>query len=160
MNGKMDRIITGMLSKSPILIKNAYARHKELWLYLVSGGLAMLISIISQYAMLYFLRTPVYINTVVSWLLAASFAFAMAKYQVFPASVPSYNNAAAQALAFFSSRLIVLGLEMAFMLATTRWLGLSEYLMKIAAQPCVIALNYVASRYIFKEKKTRKDVSR
>lgn len=147
----MDNFIRKIIAGFPSKIQNFYIRHTQIILYLITGGLTFLISLSTQYAMIFFAHTPTFINTIVSWTCSVTFAFFMSKFQVFDNKSLNRNILIKQILTFFSSRFIVLLLEIGFMTLTVNYLKLDEYLMKLLAQIFITILNYLASKIIFKK---------
>lgn len=141
----IDRLIRKIIRIFPAKIQNIYLKKPALWLYLIAGAIAMAISVITQYATSYMLGAPVTISTAVSWLCAASAAFALNKYEVFDNRTP---GAAAQYIRFMSARLGVLTLEISFMYSTVVLFNKNELLMKLLAQIFIIILNYIFGKIV------------
>lgn len=146
-----------MLRILPEKLANIYLKRPTVWLYLLFGALAMMISIGVQYIMKYALDTPVYVNTAVSWLCAATFAFFMNKYEIFDNREP---GAFMQFAKFMGSRLGVLAIETAFMTVTVDILSASEYIMKLIAQVFVTILNYIFGRLVLSKRNKDKEPRR
>lgn len=145
----IDNIIRKLISPLPAKIQGIYLEHSEIWIYLTCGGISMLISILTQYAMIWIFNTRSYVNTAISWLFASYSAFILNRSQVFDSSAGG-ARAVLQALAFFASRFILLVIEMLFMHILVDRARLNEYIMKLAAQAFIVIINYVTGRLIFK----------
>lgn len=149
-NNFIDKFITKILSFFPKCILDIYNKHKEIWLYLIAGGLATMISISTQYLCAYVFKFNVIINTSISWICAVIFAFFMNKYIVFNNNKRSIK----QAISFFLARILTYLIEVTIMYITVEILLQNEYVMKIIAQVIIIILNYILSKFIiFKRKK-------
>ncbi|QVK11798.1 GtrA family protein [Weissella ceti] len=92
------------------------------------------------------------ISNVLSWIISVTFAFFVNKYFVFHSKQSDLKTLLIEGMNFYGARLGTLFMEM-FVL----WVGVSvlqgdAYLWKLIVQVLILVANYVASKFIFKNK--------
>ena len=140
-----------------------YKRHKEVFHYLVVGCLTTLVSIGSYnlfrvwiaerdiYKMLWFSFEGYIICTVLSWIVAVTFAYFTNRKFVFESKE---TNIAREMSQFFVARLLSLGAEIVIMVLFVEILHINDRIAKIIVQFVVFVLNYIFSKlFVFKKKK-------
>ncbi len=132
-----------------------WARHREVLLYLLFGGLTTVVSIGSFWLCNGVLLLNEHIANTVSWILAVLFAFVTNRLWVFQAATNGIGEFAKQILRFYGGRLATFGVEELILLVFVTWLQFGGLVIKIAAQIVVLILNYVVSKlFVFKHTKT------
>jgi putative flippase GtrA len=90
-------------------------------------------------------------STVVSWLLAVSFAFITNKIWVFESKTWNKESVIKEVLSFFLCRIMTGILDLIIMIVSVKILGWNDILMKAISNIAVIMLNYIASKlFIFR----------
>ncbi len=153
----LDKIIAKILSICPKFIRDIYYKHESVMLYLIVGAMTTAVSVIAQYIPAFF-GLPTEINTTISWICAATFAFFTNKAWVFKNDENSKAAWIKQAASFYGARLLTFAVEFVFMVFTVRVLKQNEYIMKLIAQVFVLVTNYLFSKFfIFKKKSPEKE---
>lgn len=148
----LDKLIAKILKIFPKFIRGFYYRHESVMLYLIVGAMTTAVSIITQYIPL-LMGFPTEVNTTVSWVCAATFAFFTNKVWVFKNESKTKSDWIKQAAAFYGARLTTYFLELAFMSFTVRVLLQNEYVMKLIAQVFILIINYLFSKLVVFRKK-------
>ena len=152
-----DKIIAKILSVFPKFIRDFYYKHESVMLYLIVGAMTTAVSVITQYIPAFF-GLPIEINTTISWICAATFAFFTNKAWVFRNDEKSKAAWIKQAASFYGARLFTFAFEFAFMVITVRILKQNEYIMKLIAQVFVLVVNYLFSKFfIFRKNPPEKE---
>lgn len=133
------------------MFKKAFNQYKGVIRYLFFGICTTIINIMSYYACTYMIGWTVVSSTVVSWLLAVSFAFITNKIWVFESKTWNKGSVIKEVLSFFLCRILTGVLDLIIMIVSVKILGWSDILMKAISNIAVIMLNYIASRlFIFR----------
>lgn len=148
----LDKIIAKILKIFPKPLRELYYKHESVMLYLIVGAMTTAVSVIFQYIPL-LLGFPTEVNTTVSWIFAATFAFFTNKAWVFKNEACTRRDWLGQAAAFYGARLTTYFLELGFMSFTVRVLAQNEYVMKLIAQIFVLTINYIFSKLVVFKKK-------
>lgn len=148
----LDKIIAKILKIFPEPLREFYYKHESVMLYLIVGAMTTAVSVIFQYIPL-LMGFPTEVNTTVSWIFAATFAFFANKAWVFKNEERTQKDWLSQAAAFYGARLATYFLELAFMSFTVRVLGQNEYVMKLIAQVFILIINYIFSKLVVFRKK-------
>lgn len=152
----LDKFIAKILKIFPEFIRDFYYKHESVMLYLIVGAMTTAVSIITQYIPL-LMGFPTEVNTTVSWVCAATFAFFTNKVWVFKNESKTRSDWIKQAAAFYGARLTTYFLELAFMSFTVRVLLQNEYVMKLIAQVFILIINYLFSKLVVFRKKREGD---
>ena len=152
----LDRFIRIILSIFPKKIQDFYYKHESVFLYLIVGAMTTAVSLVTQYIPLLF-GLPTEVNTTVSWICAATFAFFTNKAWVFKDKSKTRSDWIKQASAFYGARLATYFLELGFMILTVRVLQQNEYIMKLIAQVFILTANYLFSKLVVFRKKRKKE---
>ena len=129
-----------------------YAKHKEILLYILFGGVATVVSIGSCVICQTLLGMDVLVANVISWVLAVATAYATNRTWVFGSKVRG-KAIWGEMAAFFSGRVVTLLLEEAILLIFVTWLHFPGLWVKVAAQIAVLVGNYFISKLIIFKKK-------
>lgn len=153
----MDKLIRKILSVFPKPVRDFYDKHESALLYIFVGGLTTAVSIIAQYIPAY-CGLPTKVNTTISWICAATFAFFTNKVWVFKDKSYARKDWLGQAAAFYGARLVTYFLELGFMILAVDFFNYNEYIMKLVAQVFILIVNYLFSKLvIFRKKKEEED---
>ena len=131
-------------------IISLYKKHKEIINYLIVGGLTTLVSMVLFYgSTLTFLdgndAVQLQIANVLSWIGAVIFSYFANRIFVFESKK---KNILKEFLAFVSSRLLTLLLDMGIMWLLSTFLGVNYNISKIVAMVLVTIGNYVIGKFI------------
>ena len=133
------------------MFKKDFNQYKGVIRYLFFGICTTIINIISYYACTYMIGWTVVSSTVVSWLLAVSFAFITNKIWVFESKTWNKESVIKEVLSFFLCRIMTGILDLIIMIVSVKILGWNDILMKAISNIAVIMLNYIASKlFIFR----------
>ena len=127
------------------MIRKLWDKHKELILYVFFGGCATVVSIGT------FLLFDAVMNELVanalSWLITVGFAYLTNRTWVFRSQA---NGKAAwkELLAFYTGRLVTLGLEEVILLVFVTSLAWNAGWVKLGAQVVVLVGNYLISKLL------------
>lgn len=150
-------------------IKNLYKKYREFVVYMVVGLLTTLVSTVI-YLILTFLwgdnDTYVTISTVISWFIAATFAFFMNKLVVFKSMSMDKHTFIREALETYGARIFSLFLEVVGLWFFNTVIGLRHFhfhfikdlngtlISKFIMMFVVTISNYIFSKFIVFSKKT------
>ena len=124
--------------------KDLYNKYKELILYVIVGGLTTVVSVASYALFTRVFNFGIYSSSILSWILAVTFAFIANKKVVFK----SNNNVKKEVISFFILRLVSLGADLATMWILCDLLNINDLIAKIIVQFIVTASNYVFSKFL------------
>ena len=134
-----------------------YHKNEELWNYLIVGGITTIVCLI-----VYFICTNTFcdpkkalelqIANVLSWCIGVLFAYVSNRVIVFK-SKSKGKAKAKEFVAFISSRLLSLLMDMSAMAIMVTWLSWSDAVGKVITQVIVIVANYILSKKIVFKKK-------
>ncbi len=131
-----------------------YKKHKEVFNYLIAGGLTTLVNLVVYYGLVLTVlnpEDPVLLQTaiVIAWIAAVTFAYVVNRKFVFE----SRNaHVAKEAFSFFLARLGTLFLEMGFMYLTVTVLSINDKIAKVMVQILIIVANYILSKlFVFRK---------
>lgn len=131
--------------------------NREVFCYLVSGALTLIVNLIVKWILLFTILNPknsfqLQISVIVSWIIAVIFAYLLNRYYVFNSK---NNKIFFELINFFSSRIITLIIEIILMWFLITLLKLDSILVivTILVQFIVIVLNYIFSKiFVFNRK--------
>ena len=138
------------------MLKNP--KCKEIIRYLIVGVLTTVLSL-----GVYFILTNTFLNphkklelqlaNIISWFISVLFAYFTNRKYVFESKEKHIFK---ESLAFFSSRLATLILDMLIMFLGVSILSFNDKLVKLFSQIVIIVLNYVLSKLFVFQKKDKK----
>lgn len=129
-------------------------KNNEIIMYLIFGVLTTVVNIVS-FQIFLFLHCPIMISNVIAWILSVLFAFVTNAKYVFQKTYTSRKEQIKEFASFTSSRIVTLVLEMIILGIGLWFLPSATLLVKIIAQVLVIILNYLLSKFIVFNKKSR-----
>lgn len=129
-----------------------YEKYRQVLLYIFFGGCTTLISVGSFILFDSILKINELIANILSWILAVGFAYATNRKWVFQ-SCAQGKAMGKEVLAFYSGRLVTLGIEEGLLLVFVTWLAWNSTAVKIAAQVAVLVGNFLISKFIIFPKK-------
>ncbi len=128
-------------------IKSFYVKNKEIINYVIVGGLTTVVSIGSYWLFRFLIKNYV-ILSIISWIMAVSFAYITNILFVFESKS---KNIIEEISKFVSCRLLTLGLEVVLMIVFVSLLKINDMVSKIILQVVVLILNYIFSKlFVFK----------
>ena len=131
---------------------NLYKKYEEIINYIVVGGVTTIISILSYYLFRIILSSNtnlnVQISTILSWVVAVTFAYFANRIFVFK----SNNSKKTEAVKFVTSRIMSLLIEMLVMFILTSVVKINDKVAKVLVQFIIVILNYLFSKiFVFKK---------
>ncbi len=129
-----------------------YAKHKEVLMYLLFGGLAFFLNI-----GLYAILNGVWgmnelVANAICWVICVIFQFITNRTWVFNSHADSLEDFVKQMASFFGGRIFTLVVEELILAVFITWLKYNSLIVKMAGQIAVIVLNYIISKFfVFKE---------
>ena len=131
-------------------IDKIYKKNKEIINYIIVGVLTTFVSIGSYWLFRFIIKNYV-ILSIISWILAVTFAYVTNRKYVFESKEP---NILQEVTKFFGSRLFTLGVEVTLMVLFVSVLKINDMVSKILLQIIILILNYVFSKvFVFKNNK-------
>ena len=132
-----------------------YRKHKEIFWYLVVGGLTTLVSYGTFALFVSLFNMNATLSEALSWACAVLFAYPTNKLLVFE---NHSKNILKEFCSFVLSRVATGVFGVLFILLFVDTLGGNEYLMKAISSVVILVLNYVFSKLItFRKKKDTED---
>lgn len=135
-------------------LKALISGHYEIFSYLIVGGLTTVVSLAVYYGcVLTFLDPDVpwqlQAANVISWIVAVTFAYITNRRYVFRSKSPNWQK---EALAFYSSRVLTLLMDMAIMFLIVTVGHGNDKIAKLVSQVVITIANYVLSKlFVFKK---------
>ncbi|MBQ8921371.1 MAG: GtrA family protein [Oscillospiraceae bacterium] len=158
----LEALLQFVLRLMPKPIKRLWDKYEDVWRYCYYGAWTTLLSILTKLAgrELFALAgysvdkqaIPNGLNTTISWLICATFAFVVNKKYVFHSETHEKKAVLREMLTFFGGRGATYFLELAIMELPAIF-GWNYILMTILSQFVILALNYIISKLIVFRKK-------
>lgn len=128
---------------------NLSSKAKEIVNYLIVGFLTTVVSIVSYYIFRLFISNYL-VCTILSWILAVSFAYVTNRIFVFHSE---NSNIIKEFISFVGARVLSLLIEIAFMFIMVDLISINDRVAKIIVQFIIIVVNYIFSKiFVFKRK--------
>lgn len=127
------------------MIRKLWDKHKELILYVFFGGCATVVSI-GTFLLLDRVVNELIAN-VLSWVITVGFAYLTNRTWVFRSQAKG-KAMGKELLAFYSGRLLTLGLEEGILLVFVTCLAWNAGWVKLGAQVVVLVGNYLVSKLL------------
>ena len=153
----LEALLQFALKLCPKPLKKLWDKYENIWRYCYYGAWTTLLSIITKFVgkWLFLLagmsvdtqKIPNSINTAVSWIICATFAFVVNKKYVFHSETTEKSDVLREASTFFGARGFTFFLEWGIMLLPTIF-GWNYNLMVILSQFIILALNYIFSKLL------------
>ena len=158
----LEKLLQFVLKLLPKPLKNLWDKYESIWRYCYYGAWTTVISYASKligqwlfglagYSMKQ--SVPNILNTTVSFIVAATFAFFVNKKYVFMSKVSGGKELWHEIYTFYAARLVSFGMEVLIMWLTTVVLEWNYALMALLVQFLIVALNYVFSKVVVFRKK-------
>lgn len=144
-------------------IKDLYLKYKEVINYLIFGVLTTVVNLVTKYILLFTVLDAsngfeLQIAVVISWIVACLFAYITNRIFVFESKSKQILK---EIIAFFTARLVTLGMEMLIMFIFVTALKLNSDLWvviwSVVSQAIVIIANYIFSKLIIFKNKEKKE---
>lgn len=148
---KIDDIKIKDLPNKKIIEKLNY--YKESIMYLIFGGLTVLVNLVIYTALTRVLDINYMISNIIAWIVAVLFAYVTNKFFVFESKEINLSFLVKEISAFVSCRLVSGIMEMALMYLMIDLIGLNDFIVKVFTNILVIILNYILSKVIIFSKK-------
>ena len=118
--------------------------------YLIVGILTTVVSLGTYYGCVFTFLNPenalqLQLANVLSWIIAVTFAYVMSRIYVFQSK---QENILREMVAFYSSRLLTLFMDMAIMFIMVTLCRVNDKLAKLVVQVVVTVANYVFSKIL------------
>jgi len=158
----LEALLQFVLKLMPKPIKKLWYKYEDVWRYCYYGAWTTLLSIVTKLIgrELFALggysvdhqAIPSALNTTVSWLICATFAFVVNKKYVFHSETHEKKTVLREMATFFGGRAATYVLEVGIMELPAIF-GWNYILMTILSQFIILALNFVISKlFVFKKK--------
>lgn len=139
---------------------NKVFKYKEFIIYIFFGILTTLINAIFYLICVKMLDLRAGVATAISFIFAVIFAYFTNKIFVFKSESHGFLENFKDCMRFFSGRIFTGVLNVVVMEFTVEILGMSESFIFVLCQICVVILNYVLSKYAFKMKPGKSNMSK
>ncbi len=158
----LEALLQFMLKLMPKPVKKLWYKYESVWRYCYYGAWTTLLSILTKLAgkRIFELagysvqdqKIPNAMNTTISWLICATFAFIVNKKYVFHSETHEKRAVFREMMTFFGGRGATYFIELAIMETPTVF-GWNYTLMTVLSQFIILALNYVISKlFVFRKK--------
>lgn len=127
-------------------------KFREVFLYLIFGGLTTMVNIISYFVFVRLLGISYQVGNVIAWLLSVAFAFITNKTFVFESKNTSKSDDVKELVSFFGFRIVSLIFDLIAMYIMIQIFNINDMVSKVISNIFVIVVNYVFSKlFIFKK---------
>lgn len=131
-----------------------YHKNEEVWNYLISGALGVVISVASYALCSRLLMLNVIVSNIISWIIAVISMYLMNKAFVFKSKCENNKEVFKEFFSFIIARILTLIIETGILYIGAEYLKINDVIVKVIAQIIVIILNYIFSKlWIFKKNK-------
>ncbi|MBU5263729.1 GtrA family protein [Bacillus atrophaeus] len=127
-------------------------------MYIIMGIFTTAVNISSFYILVEILDTDYKTATVIAWILSVLFAYITNKIYVFQQKTSDMRSLMRELTAFFSVRLLSLGIDLGMMILLVSQFHTNETLAKILDNVVIVAVNYIASKWLVFKKTTEEGV--
>ncbi|MBT2713616.1 GtrA family protein [Pseudomonas sp. ISL-88] len=134
-------------------------RYREIMMYIIMGVFTTIVNIVSFYVMAETFQMDYKMATVAAWVLSVLFAYITNKLYVFQQKTSGMRSLLKELAAFFSVRVLSLGIDLAMMILLVSQFHMNETLAKIGDNVIIVVVNYVASKWIVFRKTKEEGVS-
>lgn len=150
---KLSDVNIKRLNKETII--GLYLEYKEIINYIVFGGLAFFVSLISYYFLAKIIKLDEVISSIGSWFCAVLFAYITNKIWVFESKVNTKKGFLKEIVSFFLARVVSGAFcDVGTFALMVKVLKINDIIAKIVTQIMVVIMNYVLSKFIvFKKEK-------
>ncbi|MCI3195365.1 GtrA family protein [Bacillus sp. HU-1818] len=127
-------------------------------MYIIMGIFTTAVNISSFYILVEILDTDYKTATVIAWILSVLFAYITNKIYVFQQKTSDMRSLLKELTAFFSVRLLSLGIDLGMMILLVSQFHTNETLAKILDNVVIVVVNYIASKWLVFKKTTEEGV--
>ncbi|MCY8808163.1 GtrA family protein [Bacillus atrophaeus] len=127
-------------------------------MYIIMGIFTTAVNISSFYILVEILDTDYKTATVIAWILSVLFAYITNKIYVFQQKTSDMRSLMRELTAFFSVRLLSLGIDLGMMILLVSQFHSNETLAKILDNVVIVVVNYIASKWLVFKKTTEEGV--
>ncbi|ASS73505.1 GtrA family protein [Bacillus atrophaeus] len=127
-------------------------------MYIIMGIFTTAVNISSFYILVEILDTDYKTATVIAWILSVLFAYITNKIYVFQQKTSDMRSLMRELTAFFSVRLLSLGIDLGMMILLVSQFHTNETLAKILDNVVIVIVNYIASKWLVFKKTTEEGV--
>ncbi|MDQ0929734.1 putative flippase GtrA [Bacillus atrophaeus] len=133
-------------------------QYREMIMYIIMGIFTTAVNISSFYILVEILDTDYKTATVIAWILSVLFAYITNKIYVFQQKTSDMRSLMRELTAFFSVRLLSLGIDLGMMILLVSQFHTNETLAKILDNVVIVVVNYIASKWLVFKKTTEEGV--
>lgn len=133
-------------------------QYREMIMYIIMGIFTTAVNISSFYILVEILDTDYKTATVIAWILSVLFAYITNKIYVFQQKTSDMRSLLRELTAFFSVRLLSLGIDLGMMILLVSQFHTNETLAKILDNVVIVVVNYIASKWLVFKKTTEEGV--
>ena len=142
-------------------VKELFAKHKEVILYVIFGGLTTVVDTVVRFSCYYLFASAMeqyplllHVFDVAAWAAAVLFAFITNRIWVFESKKKGFLPILGELASFAGGRVLTLGIQEAFMFLFCTVLHYNKYLFTVIVAVIVVILNYFISKLlVFRKKK-------
>ncbi|MCG8396292.1 GtrA family protein [Bacillus atrophaeus] len=127
-------------------------------MYIIMGIFTTAVNISSFYILVEILDADYKTATVIAWILSVLFAYITNKIYVFQQKTSDMRSLLRELAAFFSVRLLSLGIDLGMMILLVSQFHTNETLAKILDNVVIVVVNYIASKWLVFKKTTEEGV--
>lgn len=130
-----------------------YHKYEEIWNYLITGALGVLVNIIA-YSLCRLINLNIVASNVISWIISVLFMYLTNKIFVFKSKKNNLFELIKEFISFVLARVFTLVVETGILFFGSNILKINDIIVKIIAQIIIIILNYILSKMlVFKKNK-------
>ncbi|MFX3622869.1 MAG: GtrA family protein [Ectobacillus sp.] len=128
-------------------------RKKEIFNYLLFGGLTTLVNIVTYFVLATMLHVDYKIATTAAWIISVLFAYITNKKYVFNSKQTSMLHVMKEFFYFMGFRILSYFIDILSMVLLIEVLLVNDLVSKVIANIIVVVFNYFASKYVIFRKK-------
>lgn len=128
------------------MLKKLGEEQKTIVIYILFGGLAFVVSMISYIVFLRLSNGNALTANVFSWICAVTFAYITNRIWVFHSRSTGFREIVREAISFFAGRIVTLIMEEGILFIGINVMGIDKIIVKVIAQIIVIISNYIISK--------------
>ena len=167
----LEKLLQFVLKLLPKPLKNLWDKYENIWRYCYYGAWTTVLSYITKFAGMWIferLGMPIEThavanaaNTIISWIICATFAFVMNKKYVFYSESKEKGDLLHEILTFYGARLTTVLIEVGLneLPVIFNWGKTGVIVMILISQFIVLAVNYVFSKLVVFRRKSDAEVS-
>lgn len=128
-------------------------RKKEVFNYLLFGGLTTVVNIVTYYLFVTLLHVDYKVATTIAWIVSVLFAYITNKKYVFNSKHSTLTQVFKEFFYFMGFRVLSYFIDIFSMILLVGVMHINDLFAKIAANVIVVVFNYFASKYVIFKKK-------